>query len=142
MSFQLFEIQGNQFVMSDASIKQYLSAELGFSSTKARNDRILATMDNPSAMIQVYNTALDNLVKKGAGHYKYDYDKLLTLGLSDEKAQTIAKQKAEAFINSEKTILDFEFPLMGDINILASAQAKTSIQIPSNQGIGKGRKRK
>ena len=41
---------------------------------------------------------------------------------------------------SKKHILDFEYPLMDDINTLASAKAGTSIQIPSQSQRGVGRR--
>ena len=109
MSFSLFTVNNNSLEMSPAKIKDYLSAELGVSEAQAKNTKILAIMDNPSTEITKYDTAMDNLVKKGATHYKIDYEKLISLGVSDEKAQNIAKQKAAAFINSEKDILDFEY---------------------------------
>lgn len=143
MSFSLFDLNqgGNALEMSDAKIKSYLSSELGFSAAKTRNTKILTIMENPTPPLAAYNKALDDLVLIGAGHYKNDYEKLLSLGLSDNVAQNIAKQKAQAFINSEKDILDFEYPLINDINTLASAKAKTAIHIPTQQrGIGRKRK--
>lgn len=143
MSFSLFTINQAKdgLEMSDLKIKDFLSAELGFSSAKARNEKILITLADPAAAITKYNSELDKVVKKGATHYKTDYEKLLSLGLTDEKAQQYAKEKAEAFITDEKRILDFEYPLMNDINTLASAKAHTSINLPIQQK-GLGRKRK
>ena len=142
MSFSLFTVNNNALEMSPAKIKDYLSAELGVSEAQAKNTKILAIMDNPSTEIGKYDTAMDNLIKKGAVHYKTDYDKLVSLGISDERAQRFAKQKAAAFINSEKEILDFEYPLMSDINVLASATAKTSINITKSTQRGIGKKKK
>ena len=109
MSFSLFDINNGGLEMSSAKIKSYLSAELGISATHTRNSKILAIMADPQTEIAKYDTAIDDLVRKGATHYKIDYEKLISLAVSDEKAQNIAKQKAAAFINSEKDILDFEY---------------------------------
>lgn len=142
MSFSLFAVNGNALEMSPAKIKDYLSAELGVSEAKTKNTKILKIMADPAAEITKYDDAMSELIKKGAVHYKADYEKLLSLGLPDDRAQRFAKQKASAFINSEKEILDFEYPLMSDINVLASATAKTPIHITKSTQRGIGKKAK
>lgn len=133
MSFSLFEIgkvnNADAIIMSENKIASYLSRDLGIESAKARNNSILATMGDPEKQLDDYNTALDTLLDKAATVYKHAFDKLTSLGLPAEKAQQVAKNKAAIFIQHEKTILDLEFPLANDINVLASIKAKSSINI-------------
>lgn len=131
MSYSLFTVNQAKdgLELSENQIANYLSRDLGIASTQTRNKSIMAAMLNPSAQLVNYHIEIEKLLEKAAKVYKEDYGKLLSLGIPSDKAQQVAKAKAATFMKHETMILDIQFPLANDINTLASATAKTSVNV-------------
>ena len=102
---------------------------MGFLSAETRNAQILSTVAAPHTVLAAYNGEVNTLLGKAATVFKADYDKLVSLGAPGDLAHRVSKEKAAKFMENELMILDIKYPLMNDINTLASARAKTSIII-------------
>ena len=116
--------------MSEKNIANFLTRDMGFLETEKRNTQILATMAAPQTVLASYNTEVNDLLGKAAIVFKADYNKLISLGATDRLAHEVSKDKATLFMTNELYILHIKYPLMNDINTLASAKAKTGVKIP------------
>lgn len=133
MSFSLFTVNQARdgLELSENQIANHLSRGMGIDRAKNKSVSILKALGDPGTQLDDYNTALDLLLEKAAIVYKDAYNRLVKIGTPTQAAQEAAKTKASNFMIYEKKILDLEYPLANDIDILATATAKTHVNVGS-----------
>jgi hypothetical protein len=109
--------------------KDFVKRNLGITAVQARNAASLDALKDPSAKLAAYHNALNAQVDIAGEQWAKDVALLLLKGLPKEKAEQIALGWASQDINKSKQILALDFPLMENMDLLATAEAGAGTQI-------------
>jgi hypothetical protein len=129
---------GGALEITDLGAAGFLKTQLGYSTRKIRDDSILKAVADPKKALDDYHTKAELLFEDAGKRFKVDYDKLIVLGFADTRAKEIATEKATNYVNDHIGMLNYEYPVTGDINTLASAVAKagTNLHVAKEDGSG------
>jgi hypothetical protein len=114
-------------------VKALLSRELGYIAQEKYNLAAINAMAHPDTQLEKYYKALEEDTKTAADVYIKDVNTLIDIGYPTERAHDIALTTANDVMNGRKKLLAARFPLVGDLDLLASAAAKagTKVHVPA-----------
>lgn len=136
INYWVYDDVAKAITLTDNGARDFVKAELGIAAQQNYNAAALDVLQDPKTQIAAYNTALDVIIKTAGIAFKKDVKELMDLGLPEESAKKTALTKANAVISGERAILDYKYPLINNMDVMASAQAKAGLSFHVPQPFG------